>query len=53
MDLKTFYNEMRADVDAFLAYWESHMKTEPEQYPVEMQPGEWHEQFLLFLSLKD
>jgi hypothetical protein len=52
MSLNDFYVETRHDLDRFLEDWKVSHEAEPDNYPIEMAPGDWHEQFLAFLSLE-
>jgi len=48
--LEAFVKEVRDDVLRFERYWVQQHKKKPEQYPMEMNSGDWNEQFLAFLE---
>ena len=45
MKLSDWQEEMLADINEFVEYWHTRHKTLPEHYPLEMEPGDWDEQF--------
>jgi hypothetical protein len=52
IDIKVFLVEMRSDVDRFEADWLAKNKAEPENYPLRLEPGDWMEQFMVFIGLE-
>lgn len=50
MNILAFSNESKTDIDRFLAVWMNRHKESPDDWPIEMEPGEWFEQFLAFLT---
>lgn len=51
--IEAFIMEMREDVLRFERYWLRQHKKTPAQYPLKMESGDWFEQFLAFIELKD
>lgn len=44
---------MKQSIIKFNAYWLDKNKENPVNYPIEMSEGDWHEQYLAWLSLED
>jgi hypothetical protein len=51
--LNDFIIESLRDVRGFDTYWKASHQGAPAEFPMEMKPGDWFEQFLLFLQWKD
>lgn len=45
-----FFAQCRADVDKFEEHWKQGNLKNPENYPSVMEPGDWFEQFIAFLT---
>lgn len=52
MKFAEFVQECRDDVDRFRDYWNEERRKNPQLYPLELQPGDWFDQFLAFLALE-
>lgn len=50
MTLDEFVAETMEDVDRFKRDWTAHRDVSPDQWPESMSPGDWFEQFLVFLD---
>lgn len=48
--LEDFIIEMHSDVERFKKMWEEGVLNEPQNYPIEMNNGDWYEQFIAFMS---
>jgi hypothetical protein len=53
MDLNDFCEESHRDITRFLVYWVASHVNNPEMFPMDMQPGDWDEQFRLFLDTEN
>ena len=53
MTLEEFVAECKTDADRFHKQWLEGASREPNHYPKALEPGEWHEQYLAFLSFED
>ena len=51
-NLKEFKNDMIDLVWKFEEYWLSESKKASEDFPMDMPTEEWHEQFIVWLSLE-
>lgn len=50
MSLDEFITESRQDVERFRLHWLKQHDAKPEHFPTEMNPGDWFDQFITFLS---
>jgi hypothetical protein len=50
VNLADFIAESLSEVQEFEAYWKANNERDPEMFPMLMNPGEWFEQFLTFVS---
>jgi hypothetical protein len=50
MTLDEYVAELKADVARFEEEWRESAAAEPDQYPMQMAPGEWFEQYMAFQS---
>ncbi len=50
MTLSEFIKEMRSDLDRFEADWRKRQEDQPDEWPEEMDAGDWLEQFITFTS---
>jgi hypothetical protein len=50
VNLAEFIASMHKDVESFKAMWESGAAESAEQFPNEMEEGDWFDQFMLFES---
>ncbi len=50
MEMNDFIKESKNDVLRFEKYWNENHKTQPEYFPLNMEPADWFEQFLIFLQ---
>lgn len=48
MTLDEFVAEEQARITAFRAAWLRDAQQAPEQYPMDLEPGDWDEQFRAF-----
>lgn len=48
MTLEEFIAEMKKDIDKFEVNWRKQNVAKPEHWPMEMNEGDWYEQFLMF-----
>lgn len=53
MTLDEFVAECKSDADRFKAQWLEGVTKQPKHYPETLEPGEWHEQYLAFLSFEE
>jgi len=53
MILFKFVAEANASLLAFLLHWVEKNKTEPENYPMDLESEDWQEQFEAYLSLQE
>lgn len=53
MHLADFIRESRDDVQRFEAWWLEQSRVQPAHFPLELNPGDWFDQFLHFLSTDD
>lgn len=44
--------ELKVEVESFYHYWMDGHKETPEQFPLDLEPGEFFEQFVVFLNSK-
>lgn len=51
--LEDFVAEMKADVDRFATNWRKNHAATPEEWPMQMDGGDWYDQFLMFESSGD
>ena len=51
MKLAEFTEEMRKDFEDFKEDWMENAEANPVQYPLELPPGEWFEQYLAWVTL--
>jgi hypothetical protein len=49
MTLEEFVTEEKKRLDSFVTDWMKAYKKNPTDYPLEMYPGDWDEQFQLFV----
>jgi hypothetical protein len=52
MDLNEYVEDAKKSVDEFRDWWTERRKEAPEDFPLEMSPGDWDEQFRSFLSYR-
>ena len=52
MILNDYVKAEQEDLKAFLKYWETQNKERPEQFPMEMNHGEWFEQYTAFCEIQ-
>jgi len=45
MELEEFVLDMHEKVQEFRSFWLTMYEKEPENYPLEMNSGDWYEQF--------
>ena len=45
MTLDTWETEIHADIDRFVDYWRRMHRECPSQFPLELEAGDWDEQF--------
>lgn len=54
MHISDFHAEMTKDVNEFYIMWcKKHREEGGEQWPEEMDEGEWHEQFMAWLETRE
>lgn len=46
MTVQEYVAKAKAELDAFQKNWEDKMKTEPDNYPADLDEGEWGDQEL-------
>lgn len=44
--------DLKRDVDDFRQYWADNNHTDPDNFPLKLEAGEFFEQFLIFLNLQ-
>ena len=47
MTFEQYLIELRRDVEHFEVYWRDNNAAMPEEFPMDMEAGDWDEQFLL------
>jgi len=52
MKLKDFIKEEIDNLNEFADYWEVRSQLDPENFPKEINVGEWSEQYLTWLNLQ-
>lgn len=50
MNIQEYVAEERKMVEDFIDWWLTQNKIDSECFPLEMEPGEWGEQYLAFWS---
>ena len=50
MTLEEFIKECHKDIDDFEASWLDESDDAPKNFPMEMEPGDWWEQFVAFIE---
>lgn len=50
MKLQEFIQETKQDADRFDKMWSERCQKDPENWPLEMDGGEWFEQLLAFIT---
>jgi hypothetical protein len=50
MTLEEFILESKRDVDRFREMWADSAKADPVAFPDDMNPGDWFDQFMMFIS---
>ena len=53
IDLEQWSQELLADLKGFVDYWKSNQEIASNNFPNKLLPGDWSEQFLAYLSIKD
>jgi hypothetical protein len=53
MKLSEFRKEMIEDIDKFSEHWLDKNVSNARDWPLEMEPGDWYDQFLIFEANKD
>lgn len=48
MTLEQFEEQMKKDIEAFVAFWCAGRELTPEKYPEDLQLEDWQEQFDAF-----
>ena len=48
--LEAFVAIMKADIDRFAANWRAQHAAKPEEWPLQMNEGDWYDQFLMYES---
>lgn len=51
MTLQEFLDESREDIDRFNTHWRENALKEPDKWPLEMDAGDWFEQFIAFVTI--
>ncbi len=51
MNLQAFHQKEKDYIDKFYLYYLRQSKENTEDFPLEMEEGEWQEQFLAFLDV--
>lgn len=52
MTLDEFHKEEQSDLDRFYNYWTANHTKNPEMFPMQMEPGEWFEQFMAWSAIR-
>jgi hypothetical protein len=50
MTLVEFCAELRQEIMDFKVQWEEDAAGEPGNFPMDMEPAEWHEQFMTYTT---
>ena len=45
MTLREWIEEQKAELEQFATMWERNADTDPSNWPMNMEPGDWDEQF--------
>lgn len=53
MTLEDYIKEQHELIDEFEQAWREGRSKTPGQYPTEMKPGDWDEQYIAFLQSMD
>lgn len=53
MNLYLFTDKLSNKVTEFMTWWELKHDEEGDSFPMKMNPADWHEQFIVWLSLED
>jgi hypothetical protein len=53
LSITDFYSETRNDIERFVNFWRRGNETDPASFPMTMNGGDWHDQFMMFLSSED
>lgn len=51
MSAPDYFKELEETVTRFQRYWYEQHRLNPSEFPLVLAPGDWHEQFLTFMSL--
>lgn len=44
--LDQFYEQMNMDIHSFMKRWKENHQADPESWPMEMNEGDWFDQFI-------
>ena len=53
MKFEDFIVELQQEVEGFELYWKESRKISPKEFPMELNLGDWNEQFNIFLEIGD
>ena len=52
MKIQEFIDEVVGDLATFQRYWNEKKEAKPNDFPSELEPQEWHEQFQCWCELE-
>jgi hypothetical protein len=50
MKLDDFLEQLREDVGGFARMWMEGRHKDPDLYPMELEPGDWFDQYIIFIT---